>query len=287
MNLLESMNRVMQYIEDHLTEKIDSEVLAKTIGCSQWYLQRIFVSVTDISLSEYIRRRRLTCAAFDLQSTDAGILDIALKYGYQSPDAFTRAFKNMHGVTPSRSRELGTVLKAYAPITFVLSLKGVVAMNYRIEEKGKMRVIGKKKWFSMENGEQLQEIPKMWDELTEEECGQLMELAGDSEKKLLGLCAEMYDGGFDYWIGTFSEKECPKDLGVLDIEAGTWAIFEAVGPMRPLPSNLQVVTQRIFSEWFPNSGYEHAPSPEIEAYSEGDMMAPDYKSEVWIPVVKK
>lgn len=287
MNLLESMNQVMQYIENHLTEKIDPEMLAKTIGCSQWYLQRIFVSVTDISLSEYIRRRRLTCAAFDLQSTEAGILDIALKYGYQSPDAFTRAFKNMHGVTPSRSRELGTVLKAYAPITFVLSLKGVVAMNYRIEEKGKMRVIGKKKWFSMENGGQMQEIPKMWDELTEEECGRLMALSNDCDRKILGLCANMYNGGFDYWIGVFSEKECPDDLEEIDIEVGTWAIFEAVGPMRPLPNNLQEVTQRIFSEWFPNSGYEHAQAPEIEAYFDGDMMASDYKSEIWIPVVKK
>lgn len=287
MNLLESMNQVMQYIEEHLTEKIDPELLAKNIGCSQWYLQRIFVSVTDISLSEYIRRRRLTCAAFDLLSTSASVLDIALKYGYQSPDAFTRAFKNMHGVTPSRSRELGTVLKAYAPITFVLSLKGVVAMNYRIEEKSNMRVIGRKKWFSMENGDQMKEIPKMWDALSEQECARLMELSAGKEQKILGLCGEMYDGGFDYWIGVFSEKDCPEDLEVLDIPESTWAIFDAIGPIRPLPSNLQEVTQRIFSEWFPNSGYEHAQIPEIEAYYDGDKMAADYKSEVWIPVVKK
>ena len=127
----------------------------------------------------------------------------------------------------------------------------------------------------------------MWDALSEQECVRLMELSAGKEQKILGLCGEMYDGGFDYWIGVFSEKDCPEDLEVLDIPESTWAIFDAIGPIRPLPNNLQEVTQRIFSEWFPNSGYEHAMVPEIEAYYDGDKMAADYKSEVWIPVVKK
>lgn len=287
MNLLDNMNGVIEYIEDNLTNRIDYDKLARVAGCSQWYLQRMFTSVTDVSLSEYIRRRRLTNAAFDLQNSDESVLDIALRYGYQSPDAFTRAFKNIHGVTPSRARDKGVSLKAYAPITFVLSIKGVIAMNYRVEEKGKMRVVGKKKWVSLADGGQLQEIPAMWDSLSEEECRKLKELSVAGESGVLGLCADMYNDGFDYWIAVFSDKECPVGMCEMEIPASTWAIFEAIGPMRPLPNNLQLIIQRIFSEWFPNSGYEHAMAPEIEYYYDGDMSAEDFKCEAWMPVVKK
>lgn len=284
MNLLEGMNKAIEYIEENITEKIDYTDVAKVVGCSQWYLQRMFMSITDVSISEYIRRRRLTLAAFDLQNSHSSILDIAIKYGYQSADAFTRAFKSMHSVTPSRSREGGILLKSYAPITFILSIKGVAAMNYRIEAKDKMRVVGIKKWFSTINGQQMQEIPKMWNEFPEEEMEQLKSLS--ATKEVIGLCADMYNDGFDYWIGTFTDKECPKDMHVMEIPSSHWAIFEVVGPIRPLPNTMQDIWGRIYSEWLPNSGYTHAEIPEIEYYSNGDCMSEIYKSEIWIPVVK-
>lgn len=284
MNLLEGMNQAIGYIEAHLTEKIDYGQLSKISGCSQWYLQRLFISVTDVSISEYIRRRRLTLAAFDLQNTDISVLDAALKYGYQSADAFSRAFKSLHGVTPSQARAQGIPLKAYARITFILSIKGVTAMNYRIEQKDAMKIIGVKNRVSTMNGQQMQEIPKMWDALPAEKLRQVCSLSKDNS--LVGLCADMYNDGFDYWIGTLSEENCPPAYEQIEIPPCTWAVFEAVGPMRPLPNAMQEIWGRIFSEWFPNSGYKHASAPEIEYYPEGDAASPSYKCEIWIPIEK-
>ena len=284
MNLLDSMNEAIQYIEKNLWEKIDYTEVAKVAGCSQWYLQRMFMSITDVSISEYIRRRRLTLAAFDLKNSDQSILEIALKYGYQSSDAFTRAFKALHLVTPSKARENGVLLKSYAPITFILSIKGVAAMNYKIQENEAMRVVGVKKWFSTIDNGQLKEIPKMWDEFPKEKMEKLKSLSVSGE--VVGMCGDMYNDGFDYWIGVITDKPCPEGMCEMTIPASTWAIFEVIGPIRPLPNTMQDIWGRIFSEWFPNSGYEHAEVPELECYSNGDCMAEDYKSEIWIPIIK-
>ncbi len=284
MDMLESMNKAIDYIEEHLTKEIDMSVAAKTAGCSLEHLNRMFLSITDVTVTEYIRRRRMTLAAIDLQNTDMSILDIALKYGYQSPDSFGRAFKTQHSVTPSQARKYGVSLTAYGKITFILSIKGVTAMNYRLEEKEAIRVVGVKKWFCSENGQQLKEIPKMWDEFSMEKEEMLDKIS--MNHAMVGLCADMYDNGFDYWIGTMSDQPCPEGFEEMKIPACTWAIFEAVGPMRPTPNALQEIYGRIYSEWLPNSGYEHAQIPEIEYYPAGDFNDMKYKCEVWIPIKK-
>jgi len=282
MDMLTSMNKAIDYMEEHLIGEIDLAEVARIAGCTQTNLNRMFLSITDVSVSEYIRRRRMTLAAGDLLDTDMSILDIALKYGYQSPDSFCRAFKAQHSVTPSQARKYGVNLTAYGKITFILSIKGVTAMNYRLEEKEAIRVVGVKKWFSTEGGQQLQEIPKMWDEFPAEKQDMLDKISKDHA--LVGLCADMYDNGFDYWIGTMTEEKCPEGFEEIMIPACTWAVFEAVGPIRPLPNALQDITKRIFSEWLPNSGYQHAWAPEIEYYPMGDMSDAHYKCEVWLPI---
>lgn len=151
--------------------------------------------------------------------------------------------------------------------------------------KQKTHIIGFKKWFSTENDQQFQEISKMWDAVTDETCQKITKLSNNDG--VVGLCADMYDGGFDYWIGCMSDKECPKEFEEKVIPASTWAVFEVIGPIRPLPNSMQDIWKRIYSEWFPNSGYEHAMLPEIEYYSSGDAMAADYRSEIWIPVKSK
>lgn len=284
MTLLDGMNNALKYIEDNLDGDIDYAAVAKAACCSPYHFQRFFVSVTDIPLSEYIRRRRLTLAAFELQNTDRKVIDIAFKYGYQSSDAFTRAFVTLHGITPSKAREQGAVLKAYPCITFTLSIKGVVALNYRIEEKKAIRVVGVKEWFSIAAQNQLNKIPEMWHRVNTDGTGDKIYSLIDSQPGCLGICADMYNDGFDYWIAASTSKKCPPDLTEMEIPAATWAIFEVTGAM---PNAIQDVWGRIFSEWFPSSGYEHAKTAELEVYLDGDTDSPDYKSEIWIPVIKK
>ena len=282
MTMLERMNTTMDYIEAHLLEELHMPMIAKVAGTSENEIQKTFYALTGISIVEYVRRRRLTLAGFELQKKERSVLEIALMYGYTSPDSFTRAFRQMHGTTPSAVKKGGCLLKSYGKITFVLTIKGVNAMNYKILKKEKMHIIGFKKWFSTENDGQLTEIPKMWDSITDEMRKKITALSNNDG--VVGLCADMYDGGFDYWIGCMSDQECPEDLEEIVIPASSWAVFEVIGSMRPIPNPMQDIWKRIYSEWLPNSGYEHAMLPEIEYYSSGDMLADDYKSEIWIPV---
>jgi len=278
------MNRAIRYIEEHLDGDIDYIEIARIACVSQYHFQRMFAFVTDITLSEYIRRRRLTLAAFDLRDSSNRIIDIAVKYGYASADAFSRAFQNLHGITPSKARENGTTLTTYPCITFTLSIKGVSAMNYRIEEKEGFTVVGIREFTKTENSENSINIPKMWKKLPEETFAALATLSDREPGGVLGVCGDMYEDGFDYWIAAATSKPCPEGFESLSIPACTWAIFEATGS---LPGAIQQLFTRIFTEWLPTSGFEHAPSPEIEVYSDGDNKNPEYKSYVWIPVVKK
>lgn len=282
MNLLESMNATIDYIEEHLLDELNMPTIAAATGNLESDLQKTFYALTGISIVEYVRRRRLSLAGYELQMGGVSVLDVALKYGYTSPDSFTRAFRQMHGITPSAVKRGGAILKSYGKITFVLTIKGVNAMNYKILKKEEMHIIGIKKWFSTENDSQLTEIPKMWDSVTDELREQITSLSNNDG--VVGLCADMYNGGFDYWIGCMSDKECPANLEEITIPATSWAVFEVIGSMRPLPNAMQDIWKRIYSEWLPNSGYKHAMLPEIEYYSAGDMMADDYRSEIWIPV---
>ena len=279
------MNDALDYIETNLDGEIDYAAVARMACCSPYHFQRVFTAVTDVTLSEYIRRRRLTQAALELRDTDSKVIDIAMKYGYQSADAFTRAFGGLHGITPSRARSQGARLKAYPRITFTLSIKGVIAMKYRIEEKKAFRVVGVKEQFSAVVEESFIELPKMWarcnaDGTTEAICRLIEgELNG-----CLGICASFDGEKFDYWIAAPTSKVCPPNMYEMEIPASTWAIFDVTGAM---PKAIQDVNRRIYSEWLPTSGYEHARTPDFELYPEGDLSSPDYKSEIWIPVVKK
>ena len=284
MDIIAQLNAALGYIEDNLTGDLDYAKLAETACSSQHHFQRMFAAIAAVPLSEYIRRRRLTQAALDLQGGGEKIIDIALRYGYNSPDSFTKAFKALHGIAPSQARISGVKLKAYPRIIFALSIKGVIAMDYRIEQKEAFKIVGVKEWTSLENGQNFVNIPQMWKKLPQETCAQIAALANTELTGVLGVCADMYDNGFDYWIAAVTTMDCPPELEEKEVAVQTWAVFECKGPM---PGAMQAVWGRIFSEWFPNSGYEHANAPELEWYAEGDNQAEDYRSEVWIPVVKK
>ena len=283
MDTLGNMRKALEYIEENLSHEIEHVQIARIALCSQYHFQRMFVFLTGIPLSEYIRRRRLTLAALDIQNTDEKIIDIALKYGYSSADAFSRAFQLMHHVTPSQARKKGVLLKVQPRIAVSLSLKGDVEMSYRIEEKEAFCITGMKERFSHVDNLG-KSVGEMWGSVSKDMMARISALSNVKPEGIVGACSEMYDDNTtDYYIGAITTAECPADLVQLNVPAGTWAVFEITGA---LPAAMSEIWGRIFSEWFPATGYEHAQAPEIEWYSNGDMSSSGYKSEIWIPVRK-
>ncbi|MDF2523865.1 MAG: hypothetical protein K0R31_1506 [Clostridiales bacterium] len=284
------MNNAISYIEDNLTNDIDYDSAAKLACCSVYHFQRMFSFILDIPLSEYIRHRRLTLAALELQNSDIKVIDLALKYGYDSPDSFTRAFHNLHGVTPTVARDMGAQLKAYPRISFHISIKGDVEMNYRFVEKEAYTVFGKSITIGL-NQNPYEVIPKFWVDFQEDGTYQkICEAAGFEPYSGKLLNAAVYDFKND---GSYRNKyiiytllphgtKIPKDLDILTIPASRWVVFsEKLHSVEESGNVVQSLWKRIFSEWFPTSEYEAAEGPQLEVYPE------DTKSvEIWVPVVK-
>ncbi len=290
MDSLKNMNAAMQYIENNLTDEIDFKEVAKIAYCSEYHFKRMFSFLAGISLSEYIRCRRLTLAAFELKDSDAKVIDVAIKYGYNSPDSFARAFQNLHGITPSEARNSSRSLKAYSPMTFQLSIQGGNEMNYRMEEKEPFQIIGITKRVPIVFNGVNEEIASMWKSLNPESIQTLKSLSNMEPNGIISASTNFSEGRMeekgelDHYIGVASTKDCPAQFAQLEVAASTWAIFEAVGPF---PETLQNVWGRIYSEWFPSSNYELAKGPEILWNEQKDTSSPNFKSEIWIPVLRK
>ena len=206
MDWLDRMNSALDYIENNLTEEIDYAVLASKVYCSAYNFRRMFSFLTDISLSDYIRRRRLTMAAFELQHSDIKIIDLALKYGYDSPVSFGRAFRSVHGITPSSARSESVMLKAYPKISFHLFIKGDVVMDYRIEKREAFSIVGAKFSAPSDTEENFKIVPKIWNEARK--TGLISELAaicGVKETDAISLTANIAGKVFDFYIAVESE----------------------------------------------------------------------------------
>lgn len=279
MELVESLKLALQHIETHLLDETDSSKAARHVGLSRFYLERTFSALTGMSVSEYIRARRLTLAAQELIAGEQKVIDLALKYGYDTPESFTKAFSRFHGVTPTSARRRSTLLRCQNPLAISIKMEGVNIMNYKIEQMDAFTVVGEEKSFQMDTS--TQEIPKFWETFFQQ---------GLQEKviPMFGICFDAdASGNFPYMIAEVLQpgKAVPEGLTTREIPAHLWARFACAGPM---PGAIQSVTKQIYSEWLPTNGvYEVAQYMEIEMYSEGDAASKDYYSEVWIPVKKK
>lgn len=283
MEWIERLNEAINYIEEHLADEIDYEELAKIAGCSTYHFQRMFAYMANVSLSEYIRRRKMSLAAVDLQGGDAKIIDVALKYGYSSPTAFNRAFQTIHGIAPSLVRSQGVSVKSFPPMTFKITVKGIEEMNYRIEKKEAFRIVGVSRPLYKEIEKNFAIVPKMWQDVAVD--GTIPKLAGMMDtpvKGVLGVSACNSDEEWKYFIAVASSMTADGVFEAYTVPAFTWAIFPGEGIC---PQAIQQLEQRIVTEWLPTSGYEYDNGPDVELYISPDPQ--NAKFEVWIPVVKK
>jgi AraC family transcriptional regulator len=273
----EGITNAVAYIEEHLTEEIDINKVADQAYVSSFYFQKIFNVLCGFTVGEYIRNRRLTLAAQELSSTDIKVIDAALKYGYDSPDSFSRAFAKFHGISPSAAKEKGSKLNSFAPLKIKLTLEGGTMLEYKIVEKAQFTVMGRTRRFNTETS--YEEIPKFWKE----------HIASGENKTvcgMYGICADIDGKNFDYLIADnyLPWNEVPEGYETRVFPQGTWAVFPCHGA---LPKALQEVNTKIWSEWLPScKAYKFAGNYNIELYTPLHENPEDDYSEIWIPVEK-
>ena len=270
---IEGMQASIDYIEENLTEPLEIGAVAGTAGLSPFYYQRIFGALCGMTVGEYIRARRMTLAARELAGTDLKVIDAALKYGYDSPDSFARAFQRFHGITPSAAKEPGAQLKSFAPLHIKISLEGGIMLDYRISEKAPFTVVGVKRRFNSDTS--YQEIPKFWNEWLAQ--GENRPVMGS-----FGICIDMDGKNFDYWIADMylPWKEIPEGCETRMIPGGLWAQF------RCTLKTLQTVNTQIWSEWLPSlKEYSLAGDYDLEFYLEPDENG-ECECYIWVPLKK-
>ena len=296
MEWLTAIRTAIGYMEGHLTDDVGLEDVARAVHLSPFFLQRGFSLLTGCGVGEYLRDRRLYEAALDLQKSREKVIDLALKYGYETPESFAKAFARFHGATPTQVRE-GAAIRSFLPLTIQLSIQGGSQMDYKITPMFPFKVIGFQKEFDYETS--YAEIPKFWDEICEKYAYPVYagnEPANPWEQALVdncigeyGVCIDDIPGGkFRYLIaGRYTGGPVPEGMVLYEFPRGEWAVFNCVGPN---PQTLQSVNSRIFREWLPgNPDYELSGNATVEWYDcvNGEMTDPDYHSAIWVPVKRK
>ena len=289
MDWIVGIQRAIDYIEANLSETIDYEEVAKRCYSSSYHFQRVFSILCGFTLGEYIRNRRLTLAGRELATTNVKVIDVALKYGYESPDSFTKAFQKFHGILPSQARNNGSNLKSFSRLSVKITLNGGNIMDYKIIEKEAFDIIEKVTTHTIDNSENAKSIPEFWSRSHKDgTVKKLIELSTD-RTYVFGICyGNLPENAksFDYSIAVKCDAnaEIPDGFRKNTIPARTWAVFECKGAM---PKAMQDMWHKIVSEFFPTSDYEPTCEMDIEAYTEGNMGSPNYSSEIWIPIEKK
>jgi AraC family transcriptional regulator len=289
MDWVTGIQKAIDFIEDNLAGELDYEKIAQNAYSSIFQFQRVFSILCGYTLGEYIRSRRLTLAGSELSCTDAKVIDVSLKYGYDSPESFTRAFVKFHGITPSQAKKDGSHLKSFSRVSVQIILKGGSIMDYKIEERPAFKVIEKVENVSINDEINRNTIPDFWTRSKQD--GTIPALCSrmSGKKQLFGICygnipkdakefgyaiSAMYDG----------KSDVPDGFRVSEIPAHTWAVFHCKGAM---PDAIQNMWHRICAEFFPTSEYQPTYEMDIEVYPDGDMNSPDYESEIWVAVKKK
>ena len=275
MNYINEMQKAIDFIENNLDKDINFEIVAKEVGMSAFYFHRIFSAVIGISPTTYIRNRRLTVAAQEISKNNKSILDIALKYGFESHEAFSRAFKNFHGVVPKMAKTDGNEFKNFSRANLEFEVNTNNILNYRIETRDTIKVLAFIRQFNIENKD---EIPRYWKEL--KESGTLEKISNNYKKDLLGICiGTQSDFEYKYGIGIeqTEDLEINIEMEKIEIPKSTWVVFKCEGQDE---KNINELWSRIYKEFFITSSYKQCMDIDFELYD-------DENTEIWIPISKE
>ncbi|MGA4954669.1 AraC family transcriptional regulator [Streptomyces lavendulocolor] len=283
--MLEGLNQAMEHIERHLDQRIETADLARIAVTSEYHFRRLFSALAGIPLSEYVRRRRLTVAGAEVLDGERTLLEVAVRYGYTSGEAFARAFRAMHGVGPGEARRNGAPLRSQPRMSFRLVVEGSGSMQYKVVEKDAFRVVGRKARVPLVHEGMNPAIAAFIRGLGRETLERIESLSDQEPRGVVSVSDDLHESRaegteLDYYHGAVSGAEVPEDMDALAVPAGTWAVFESSGPF---PQTLQHLWRDVFTQWFPSNPYRSRPGPEILR----TRLSPDgarADAELWIPV---
>ncbi|EOR28009.1 transcription activator, AraC family protein [Clostridium sartagoforme AAU1] len=286
MDYIQSIQKSIDYMESNILEDINYEDVARYVYMSNYHFHRLFSMITGITANEYIRKRRLSMAGQEISMSDAKVLDISLKYGYDSPESFSKAFMRFHGVTPSIARRSGMELKSFNRLIIKISLEGGTIMDYKIVKKESFKLLTKVKEFRVESisEEDNRDIPNFWNECAES--GVLKQLKSNTKKQdIYGACKPISKESkyFDYGIAMeYCGGDIPEGFVVWDVKPTLWGVFKCIGEDEKCIGEMW---NRIFNEFLPGSEYVMLDDIDFELYKEENNT--DCFCEIWIPVEKK
>ncbi|MET7832086.1 AraC family transcriptional regulator [Micromonospora sediminicola] len=283
--MLDRLNQAMDHLEQRLDRPLDVPELARIACVSEHHFRRLFSALAGVPLSEYVRRRRLTLAGADVLAGRESLLDVAVRWGYGSNEAFARAFRSVHGVGPTEARRTGAVLRSQPRMSFRLVVEGSTSMDYRIVTKDAFRLVGVKARVPLVHEGMNPHIVAFVKGIDPATVRRIEALSDQEPHGIVNVSDDLAGSReegteLDYWHGVVTGAEVPDDLDSLPVEAGDWAVFRSSGAF---PQALQYLWRDVFTQWFPSNPYEIRPGPEISRVrvAEGGGTA---DAELWIPV---
>ncbi|MBY8840327.1 AraC family transcriptional regulator [Streptomyces sp. SP2-10] len=286
--MLERLNQTLEHIEQRLDQSIDVVGLARVAATSEYHLRRMFSALAGMPLSEYIRRRRLTVAGAEVLSGRESLLEIAVRYGYGSGEAFARAFRAMHGVGPGEARRTGAALVSQPRLSFRLTVEGNSSMRYRIVDRPEFGVVGLKARVPLVHAGPNQAIIDFVRGIDRQVLGRLEKLSDQEPQGIVAVCDDLDPSRaegteLDYYQGVVTSAAAPEGTTALAVPAGCWAVFTVSGPA---PRAVQELWRDVFTQWFPSNLYRSRPGPEIlrtRPFADGAQA----DAELWLPVERE
>lgn len=286
--MLDRLNQILEHIEDRLDQQVDVAELARLAATSEYHLRRMFSALAGMPLSEYVRRRRLTVAGAEVLADQESLLDVAVRYGYGSGEAFARAFRTMHGIGPGEARRTGAALVSQPRLAFRLTVEGSSSMRYRVVDRPDFTVVGLKARVPLVHSGPNQAIIDFVRGIDPHLSERLEKLSDQDPRGIVAVCDDLDPSRaegteLDYYHGVVTSAEAPEGTTVLPVPAGTWAVFTTSGPA---PEAIQELWRDVYTQWFPSNPYRTRPGPEI-LRTRLSADGTEAEAELWLPVERE